>query len=144
MANGSRFASEAAINFTAISYLQRISTVSKLAKLRRSGRSPMQNLLASKNFVPEPPALYSASNVAEATPWYVAYARPRHEKHIAHQLEQCGIHSLVPLYSSLRRWKDRKKCLELPLFPCYVFVQIALQRKLELLRLPGVVDLVSF
>jgi len=104
----------------------------------------MQNVLASENLIPEPPALYSASNVAEVTPWYVAYARPRHEKYIAHQLEQFGIQSLVPLYTSVRRWKDRKKYLELPLFPCYVFVQIALQRKLELLRLPGVVDFVSF
>jgi transcription antitermination factor NusG len=34
--------------------------------------------------------------------------------------------------------------LSCPLFPCYVFVQIALERKLELLRVPGVVDLISF
>lgn len=80
----------------------------------------------------------------ELEPWYVAYTRPRHEKHIAHQLEQRGIRSLVPLYTSVRRWKDRRKRLELPLFPCYVFVQIALRHKLDLLQLPGVVDLVSF
>jgi transcription antitermination factor NusG len=77
-------------------------------------------------------------------PWYVAYARPRHEKHIARQLAERGVGSFVPLYTSVRRWKDRRKRLELPLFPGYVFVQIALQCKLDLLRLPGVVDLVRF
>src|SRR5258707_540476 len=103
----------------------------------------MQNL-ASSNFLPESPGTYCAPVAADVTPWFVAYARPRHEKHIAHQLEQRGIRSLVPLYTSVRRWKDRRKRLELPLFPCYVFVQIPVQRKLELLRLPGVVDLISF
>lgn len=103
----------------------------------------MQNL-ASSNFLPESPGTYCDPVAADVTPWYVAYARPRHEKHIAHQLEQRGIRSLVPLYTSVRRWKDRRKRLELPLFPCYVFVQIPVQRKLELLRLPGVVDLISF
>lgn len=88
--------------------------------------------------------MYPVPGALDLTPWYVAYARPRHEKHIAHQFEQRGIRSLVPLYTSVRRWKDRRKRLELPLFPCYVFVQIALQRRLDLLRLPGVVDLVSF
>jgi transcription antitermination factor NusG len=100
--------------------------------------------LESAGFLPESSVLCSVPATPDVTPWYVAYARPRHEKHIAHQLEQRGIRSLVPLYTSVRRWKDRRKRLELPLFPCYVFVQIALQRRLDLLRLPGVVDLVSF
>lgn len=88
--------------------------------------------------------LHSIAEGAEAIPWCVAYARPRHEKHIARQLAERGVGSFVPLYTSLRRWKDRRKRLELPLFPGYVFVQIALQRQLDLLRLPGVVDLVRF
>lgn len=96
------------------------------------------------SFLPGSPVLDSVPVGSELTPWYVAYARPRHEKHIVHQLEQRGVRSLLPLYTSVRRWQDRKKRLELPLFPCYVFVQIALQRKLELLRLPGVVDMVTF
>jgi len=104
----------------------------------------MQNLLPSETVTSGSTALYSVAAAPELTPWYVAYARPRHEKHIVHQLKERGIPSLVPLYTSLRRWKDRRKRLELPLFPGYVFVQMALQRRLDLLRLPGVVDLVSF
>jgi transcription antitermination factor NusG len=48
------------------------------------------------------------------------------------------------LYRSLRRWKDRSKQLDLPLFPGYVFVHLALQDRLRVLQLPGVLQLVSF
>ena len=87
--------------------------------------------------------LQLARNESSA-PWYVTYTIPRHEKNVARQLEERGIGSFLPLYKSIRRWKDRKKDLELPLFPGYVFVQIRLDDRLELLRVPGVVHLVSF
>ena len=99
---------------------------------------------SSACFLPSSPLYCCVPSGPAVAPWYVAYARPRHEKHVVYQLEQRGIRSLVPVYTSVRRWKDRWKRLELPLFPCYVFVQIALQRKLDLLQLPGVVDLVTF
>jgi len=79
-----------------------------------------------------------------SVPWYVAYTCPRHEKHVAQQLADRHIGSFLPLYSSLRRWKDRRKRLELPLFPGYVFVQMNDRNRLDILRLPGVVQLVSF
>jgi transcription antitermination factor NusG len=77
-------------------------------------------------------------------PWYVAYTWPRHEKYVAHQLTERGIGSFLPLYSSVRRWKDRRRRLELPLFPSYVFVQWTEQNRLEILRLPSVVQIVCF
>jgi transcription antitermination factor NusG len=43
----------------------------------------------------------------------------------------------------VRRWKDRRKELELALFPGYVFVRIALRDRLQVLQLPSVVRLVS-
>ena len=54
------------------------------------------------------------------------------------------IECFLPVYKSVRRWKDRRKQLELPLFPGYVFVRIALQDRLRVLRLPGVVQFVTF
>jgi transcription antitermination factor NusG len=54
--------------------------------------------------------------------WYAAYTFPRHEKYVARQLDEKSIDSFLPLYRSLRRWKDRRKQIELPLFPGYVFV----------------------
>ena len=48
------------------------------------------------------------------------------------------------MYRSVRRWKDRRKELELALFPGYVFVHIVLQDKLHVLQVPGAVRLVTF
>jgi len=50
----------------------------------------------------------------------------------------------VPLYESVRRWKDRKVRLQLPLFPGYVFVWLALRDRLQVLQVPGVAKLVGF
>jgi transcription antitermination factor NusG len=76
--------------------------------------------------------------------WYAAYTAPRHEKYVSQQMDGRRIHSFLPLYRSLRRWKDRRIQLELALFPGYVFVHIALRDRLQVLQLPGVVQLVSF
>ena len=74
--------------------------------------------------------------------WFAAYTSARHEKRVVLQMEGHGVHCFLPLYKSVRRWKDRRKELELPLFPGYVFVRIAMQDRLQVLRLPGVVQLV--
>jgi transcription antitermination factor NusG len=63
---------------------------------------------------------------------------------VAEQIERCRISCFLPLYRSVRRWKDRRKELELALFPGYVFVRIALKDRLRVLQLPGVVRFVSF
>ena len=59
-------------------------------------------------------------------------------------MEGQRIDCFLPLYKSIRRWKDRRKQLDLPLFPGYIFVHIALRDRLQVLQLPGVVQLVSF
>lgn len=76
--------------------------------------------------------------------WYALYTCPRHEKHVAEQIERRSFSCFLPLYRSLRRWKDRRKELELALFPGYVFVRMNLENRLQVLQLPGVVRLVSF
>lgn len=90
----------------------------------------------------EIPAVPSASQ-REAN-WYALYTCPRHEKRVAQQIEQRHISCFLPLYRSVRRWKDRRKELELALFPGYVFVRIAPQNRLHVLKVPGVVRLVTF
>lgn len=76
--------------------------------------------------------------------WYAAYTCSRHEKRVAEQLQERGIEHFLPLYRSVRRWKDRKKELELVLFPGYVFIRLDLADRLRILQLPGVVRFVSF
>lgn len=76
--------------------------------------------------------------------WYAAYLHPRREKSVARQMQERGLHWFLPLYRSVRRWKDRRKEIELVLFPGYVFIYIALQDRLRVLQLPGVVRFVNF
>ena len=76
--------------------------------------------------------------------WFAAYTSARHEKAVARQLEERCIERFLPLYRSSRRWKDRRKLVELALFPSYVFVRIEARDKLRVLQVPGVVSLVSF
>jgi transcription antitermination factor NusG len=76
--------------------------------------------------------------------WYAAYTAPRHEKRVTEQMQEREIESFLPLYKSTRRWKDRRKILDLPLFPGYVFVRMALRDRMQVLQLPAVVHLVSF
>lgn len=76
--------------------------------------------------------------------WYALYTRPRHEKRVAQQIEQRRIACFLPLYRSVRRWRDRRKELELALFPGYVFVRIAPEDRLRVLQLAGAVRFVSF
>ena len=70
--------------------------------------------------------------------WCAVYTRHQHEKRIGEMLESKGFEVFLPLYESVRRWKDRKKLLSLPLFPSYVFVRGAFERRLPILTTPGV------
>src|SRR5208283_787172 len=81
---------------------------------------------------------------AQSGNWYALYTCPRHEKRVAEQIEQRHISCFLPLYRSVRRWKDRRKELELALFPGYVFVRMSIENRLQVLQVPGVVRLVSF
>ena len=76
--------------------------------------------------------------------WFAAYTHARHEKRVALQLEERGLEHFLPVYRSVRVWKDRRKELDLVLFPGYVFTRIEASEKLRVLRLPGVVRFVSF
>jgi transcription antitermination factor NusG len=76
--------------------------------------------------------------------WYAVYTRANHEKRVALQLGQRSVEHFLPLYNSQRRWKDRRVQLQLPLFPGYVFVHLALRDRLQVLQIPGVAKLVGF
>jgi transcription antitermination factor NusG len=76
--------------------------------------------------------------------WYAAYTSANHEKRVAVQLGQRSVNHFLPMYTSVRRWKDRRVELDLPLFPGYVFVRMALRDRLRVLEIPGVARLVGF
>src|SRR5258706_8087353 len=76
--------------------------------------------------------------------WYVAYTCANREKRVTEQLLQRSVEHFLPLYESMPRWKDRRMKLQLPLFPGYVFVRLALRDRLAVLQVPGVARLVGF
>jgi transcription antitermination factor NusG len=76
--------------------------------------------------------------------WYAAYICANHEKRVRQQLEQRSVEAFLPVYETVRRWKDRRMRLQLPLFPGYVFVRLPLADRLRVLQIPSVVRLVGF
>jgi len=55
-----------------------------------------------------------------------------------------SVESFLPLYRSVRSWKNRRARVELPLFPSYLFIRISVAERLRVLEVPGVVHIVSF
>jgi len=72
-------------------------------------------------------------------PWRVIYIASRQEKKVAELLEKSRVEFYLPLYKSLRFWKDRKKWVEMPLFNGYIFVSPSEIERDIILQIPGVV-----
>lgn len=75
--------------------------------------------------------------------WYAVYTKHQHEKTASNLLERKGFEVFLPLYHAQHRWRDRVKVVSLPLFSCYVFLRTTLERKLDILRTPGIFWLVE-
>jgi len=91
---------------------------------------------------PEPTTLAENHAYGE-THWYAGYTASRHEKRVAEHLAQRGVEHYLPLYETVHRWKDRNARVQLPLFPSYIFVHLALKDRMRTLAIPGVVGLVG-
>jgi transcription antitermination factor NusG len=81
---------------------------------------------------------------AVSHPWFALQTRCRYESFVAKQLRHKGYEILLPSYECRRRWSDRIKELELPLFPGYVFCRFNPLDRLPILVTPGVVRVVGF
>jgi transcription antitermination factor NusG len=70
--------------------------------------------------------------------WFAVYTKARHERLAADALEGRGFEILLPLCTSRRRWSDRIKELNVPLFSRYLFCRFHLQERSLILRTSGV------
>jgi len=78
-------------------------------------------------------------------PWYAIYTRPRHEKQVYEDLKNRNIEAFLPIYKVRRRWSDRYKIIEEPLFKNYLFVNVEYERRYhDTLRPYGAVAFVTF
>jgi transcription antitermination factor NusG len=77
--------------------------------------------------------------------WYAVSSRSRHETMVATALTNTGVTTFLPLVSEMHSWSDRRKLVDVPLFPGYVFVQIpnSAEAKLRVLKTSGVVQFVG-
>ncbi|HVG17268.1 MAG TPA: UpxY family transcription antiterminator [Chitinophagaceae bacterium] len=74
--------------------------------------------------------------------WYAVYTRPRWEKKVNLLLANKGIESYCPLNKVRRKWSDRIKLIEEPLFKSYVFVKINEEGRTEVRMTDGVINFV--
>jgi len=84
------------------------------------------------------------SPVANHEKWYVLYTRTRHEKFVESQLLKKGIEAYTPKITLRRKWSDRIKFIEEPLFKSYCFAKFSLYNKIKIVSQAGVVNIVHF
>ncbi|THU41547.1 UpxY family transcription antiterminator [Niastella caeni] len=74
--------------------------------------------------------------------WFAVYTRPRWEKKVHKLLEEKGIESYCPLNKVHRKWSDRIKIVNDPLFKSYVFVKVNEEEKTDVRMTQGVVNFI--
>jgi transcription antitermination factor NusG len=77
-------------------------------------------------------------------PWFALQVRARQEAGVAAQLEGQGFERFLPFYKLRKRWSDRIKEFDAPLFPGYLFCRFDPHNRLPILKTPGVIQIVSF
>jgi len=77
-------------------------------------------------------------------PWFALQVRTRQEASVAQQLNGQGYERFLPLYKLRKRWSDRIKEVNSPLFPGYLFCRFNPQDRLPILKTPGVIQIVGF
>lgn len=76
-------------------------------------------------------------------PWYAILAKSGREKTASLLLENTGYECFLPTSKYMRRWSDRMKEVEVPLFPGYLFCRMNAHNHLPVLSTPGVIQIVG-
>ena len=75
--------------------------------------------------------------------WYAVHTRSRHEKQVDLFLSERGIETFLPLVHTLSRRRDRKKYVDIPLFPGYLFVCAEKERIFDIKYTRGVTRIIG-
>jgi transcription antitermination factor NusG len=84
------------------------------------------------------------SGVVSKASWYALQVRSRKEGYVASQIEGQGYECLLPTFKSIRKWSDRVKEVEQPLFPGYLFCRFEFQNRRPVITTPGVLQIVGY
>jgi transcription antitermination factor NusG len=77
-------------------------------------------------------------------PWFALQVRMRHEVEVSDHLQGKAYEWFLPLYKSRRRWSDRVKEVDAPLFPGYLFCRFNPNDRLPILKTPNVTQIVGY
>ena len=86
----------------------------------------------------------SSVSLESTTSWYALQVRSRKEGYVASQIQGQGYECLLPTYRSVRKWSDRVKEIEQPLFPGYLFCRFEYQSRRPIITTPGVLQIVGY
>jgi transcription antitermination factor NusG len=75
--------------------------------------------------------------------WFALRVKPNCEKVVAQSLLGKGYEGFLPVYRLKRRWSNRQKIVELPLFPGYLFCRFDVLRRMPILMTPGILHIVG-
>src|ERR1700689_2743376 len=85
----------------------------------------------------------SQGKLSSGVSWFALQTRSRWEGATAGLLRGKGLETLLPTYTTKRKWSDRVKVVESPLFPGYVFCRFDIHNRLPVLMTPGVLSVVG-
>jgi len=85
-----------------------------------------------------------AGLAAVTYPWFALQVRMRHESDVADHLHGKSYEWFLPLYKERKRWSDRIKEVDAPLFPGYIFCRFDPHDRLPILKTPGVTQIVGY
>lgn len=80
---------------------------------------------------------------AQQWPWFAILVRTGREKTATLLLENASYECFLPVSRGTRRWSDRTKLIEVPLFPGYLFCRMNPHNRLTVLMTPGVIQIVG-
>ena len=83
--------------------------------------------------------------MSEDMKWYAVRTRSNCEKKVSSLLTEKGVENYLPTFTEVHHWKDRKKIIDLPVFPGYLFTNMVDSRdtRLSVLRVDGVVNILG-
>ena len=84
------------------------------------------------------------SSLFRANEWYAVQVKGRQEVLVSQILRFKGYETFVPLYKARKRWSDRNKIVEMPLFPSYIFCRFDPEIQGKIVSTPGVTSVVGF
>ncbi len=81
----------------------------------------------------------------DAPRWYALYTRSNFERRVAEELTAKSLENFLPVFQQLHQWKDRKKWVDVPVFPGYVFAHFrdTPKTRLQVLRTTGTVRILG-